>query len=466
MGFQQAHGAKQGLCGSHGCGGCAAWLGNAACSRGIELCKGRVLALFHSGIAPGGTLIISVYLHTGAGLTQENWQILSTIGQWLTSQALPFVIGGDFQVEPAQLEDSGWVRAIGGFVVAPQLATVTPSHRVIDFFVVSRDLAGACQATTHISPHIAPHRPVKLVVSAQLVQPFQSVMSRPRPWPVVRPSGCRRTQCGLDWDAVRCSVQEAERPQAGWQAFIEAVEEELIDAFLIADDVAGTYRGRAKGQRLVLKACKSPWCDNFPRGSRELQAWRRKSRVCKDILTVRRRLDEALCEGTPADGARVQGLAHELMTLARQAHKLAAAPSAWIPCARRRSFWQKRLRTIAEQPAWMVQLMEAEAADLADRALRVQQHAARKAWRAWLDEHTIAGAAKVHQMIREPIGFQAARGNRVDEQLKLREEWAGIRQASASSPALIWPACDEQPYHRPSFAQQRAWAMMQCHRGP
>ena len=45
-------------------------------------------------------------------------------------------LGGDFQVEPKQLEDSGWVRAVGGFVVAPQLATVTPSHPVIDFFVV------------------------------------------------------------------------------------------------------------------------------------------------------------------------------------------------------------------------------------------------------------------------------------------------------------------------------------------
>ena len=48
--------------------------------RGIELCKGRVLAFYHSGTAPGGALILSVYMHTGAGPIQENWQILSTIG--------------------------------------------------------------------------------------------------------------------------------------------------------------------------------------------------------------------------------------------------------------------------------------------------------------------------------------------------------------------------------------------------
>ena len=95
--------------------------------RGIELCNWRVVAFHHSGIVPYGALILSVYMHRGAGLTQENWQLLSTIGQWTTSQALPFITGGDFQVEPKQLEDGGWVRAVGGFVVAPQLATVTPS---------------------------------------------------------------------------------------------------------------------------------------------------------------------------------------------------------------------------------------------------------------------------------------------------------------------------------------------------
>ena len=49
--------------------------------RGIELCKRRVLALHYNDIEPGGALILSVYMHTGAGLTQENWQILSTMCQ-------------------------------------------------------------------------------------------------------------------------------------------------------------------------------------------------------------------------------------------------------------------------------------------------------------------------------------------------------------------------------------------------
>ena len=167
---------------------------------GIELCKWRVFVLFHSGTTRGGALILSVYMHTQARLTQENWQILSTIGWWLAFQALPFIIGGHFQVEPWQLEGSGWVRAVCGFVVAPQLATVTPSHRVIDFFVVSRDLASACE------------EPRKSLSTLHLTGPSEMLFPR---GPAVRPSGCRKRECDLDWDPVRRCVQAAFGAQAG-----------------------------------------------------------------------------------------------------------------------------------------------------------------------------------------------------------------------------------------------------------
>ena len=78
------------------------------------------------------------------------------------------------------------------------------------------------------------------------------------------------------------------------------------------------------------------------------------------------------------DHTRTVGLVHELLVLARQAHKLAAVPMSPVQCARRQTFWKVLLRTIAVQPTWMVQLVEAEATGLADQALRVQQQAARK----------------------------------------------------------------------------------------
>ena len=157
-------------------------------------------------------------------------------------------------------------------------------------------------------------------------------------------------------------------------------------------------------------------------------------------------------------------MVHDLLVLARQAHKLAAVRVSLVQCARRQSFWKLRLRTIAVQPAWMIQTTEAEATGLADQALRVQQQAARRSWRAWLEESTTAGAAKVHQLIREAIGFQAARGFAVDEQLKLRDTWAAIWRANAVEPALAWPEDNGPLFHRPStdamLPRSRGWGTM------
>ena len=63
-------------------------------------------------------------------------------------------------------------------------------------------------------PRKSPNRPVR-IVSTRLTQPKKRVMSRLKPLPAVRPSGCRRREFNSDWDPVRRSVQEAARAQAG-----------------------------------------------------------------------------------------------------------------------------------------------------------------------------------------------------------------------------------------------------------
>ena len=58
----------------------------------------------------------------------------------------------------------------------------------------------------------------------------------------------------------------------------------------------------------------------------------------------------------------------------------------------------------------------------------------------------------------QTLAFQvreAARGNIVDEQLKLSAEWAAVWQADTPSPVLVWPEGDEPPFHRPSADAMR-----------
>ena len=61
----------------------------------------------------------------------------------------------------------------------------------------------------------------------------------------------------------------------------------------------------------------------------------------------------------------------------------------------------------------------------------------------------------MHQLIREPVGFQAARRNAVDEQLMLRETWAAIWRANTLGSMLTLPKDDRPLFHRPSTGARR-----------
>ena len=139
-----------------------------------------------------------------------------------------------------------WLR---GGAEARHRHAVASSHRFVSSSLET-------EATTQISEHIAPHRPVRIVVSTRLFQPRTLVKTKPKPWPTVRPSGCKNLERHLDWDPVR----QRGRGSAGRMDDVHAVEEELIGAFLIAPDDADAFR-------------------DFPRGNPVTQSRGRESRV-------------------------------------------------------------------------------------------------------------------------------------------------------------------------------------------
>ena len=86
---------------------------------------------------------------------------------------------------------------------AATLATVTPSHRVIDF-VVSRDVAGACEATTQIFEQIAFHHASLLAEQASDEQ--TQVEASP--------------ECEVYCDVARRDIKEASGTHACWSTLM------------------------------------------------------------------------------------------------------------------------------------------------------------------------------------------------------------------------------------------------------
>ena len=78
-------------------------------THGFEIVPGRAMGGHVSTILRGVFLLISIYLITGVGAAAYNLAILETVGKKLRYWDLPYVILGDWQMEPAELEATGWV---------------------------------------------------------------------------------------------------------------------------------------------------------------------------------------------------------------------------------------------------------------------------------------------------------------------------------------------------------------------
>ena len=105
---------------------------------------------------------------------RQNLQLVAGV---LAATSGMCVIGGDFNCTPQELESTGWLKKVGGVIVAP--SSPTNGVRAIDFCVVSaalRHMSRGAKVVADIAGF--PHRPVRLFMDA-LARPIwtRSLMS-------------------------------------------------------------------------------------------------------------------------------------------------------------------------------------------------------------------------------------------------------------------------------------------------
>ena len=156
----------------------------------------RAAAMHFGGVLKGGIMVLSTYLQHSVGMSPENWSTLLAIGETVRAMDRPFVIGGDFNMSPEELERSGWVQAIGGTIVRSGQWTCRyrkedTEGNELDYFVVDSSLApwAKCHPTDDLA--IRPHRGVYLDLAIPKGQDFGfRMLKHPKGFPNERPIGC------------------------------------------------------------------------------------------------------------------------------------------------------------------------------------------------------------------------------------------------------------------------------------
>ena len=152
----------------------------------------------------------------------------------------PFVLAGDFNMAPAQLEASGFLHWTNGVVVQPQHSGGI--GRYIDFFVVSADLEGAvfhCSEWQDMGSSV--HKPNWIGTHGVSNDKWVQVLRRNARFPTTVPTGCLPP--ASDYSSVGDTLRDGGAGiSRAWKAFMDAMEIELVGTFG-ADTPVHTGRG-------------------------------------------------------------------------------------------------------------------------------------------------------------------------------------------------------------------------------
>ena len=193
--------------------------------------------------------VVSVYLWAGEGLSERNCRLLGALVELLLSLKGLWVAGGDFNMEPEALADSGFLDAIRGTLAAPEETTCSASAAgtVFDYFLLPEVLESSFSSVflAKGAPS-SPHTPVCLTLKGLEATATITKVIRPKSFPAERPIGCMQAPKSLQW-----SWATGEPPAKSFkQSFAEwttAAETELCRVYQISGDQARKHLGRAKG---------------------------------------------------------------------------------------------------------------------------------------------------------------------------------------------------------------------------
>ena len=344
----------------------------------------RVAAMGKGGINCG-----TPYLNSSVGITARcNLDLLETIAFTLASITGPWMLGGDWNCTPPELEATGWVKKVGGIIHAPQSATC--NGKVYDFFVVSANVSSQVRGTFVIGDAgLTPHSPVRLLFKGGKKKVMVRQLKAQASIPAVLPHGPLQEQTtALD------PLTELYKPTN--QHYAELTKRTLqILQGLSGDrgtDTNDDKRGNwTDGPKFVWRNLAAPKASDETKSSPVSRAWKRTAswlRVLRDSRSVKL---------ANAATWKLLHYDHQLNVVDPAMMEEAAAFRAW------RALLNEQV--LATKP-W-VQSFLAVAAKEAERAADRAAKAATVRFATWIADGPANGLKRQHLFSRSVSGWVA-----------------------------------------------------------
>ena len=175
---------------------------------------------------------MSVYLFSSEGMSSRNSVIMDYVILLTKTAKCPFVIGGDFNVSPACMDETGLPQQMGGTIVAPCEDSYVAAgfSSLVDFFIIHHGMAAqttVCRVD-QLAP-IAKHSPVRISIRSDLKHVLSRQITKPVAYPKAAPICCRQV------------------PVVDHELMKSVVFSEVLRSFAFADP-----------PRNVCPACRSP----------------------------------------------------------------------------------------------------------------------------------------------------------------------------------------------------------------
>jgi len=160
--------------------------------------------------------MISVYLKDSTGLGETNLAILQELSAIIAMLSGPWIIGGDWNLEPQALKDANWLNLVHGTAVFPCVPTCNSS--VYDFFVVADALVCTVAGIARVDgAGLHPHAPSRLYLRSDAKRMLTRQLVKPAKVPGLLPFGPLPEPVHLD--AVKptgVSLAEVDRAMKAW----------------------------------------------------------------------------------------------------------------------------------------------------------------------------------------------------------------------------------------------------------